>query len=106
MFGKKINVTPCSVCIIPFDYSASFYFLTMQNTCTISFPANHASNGIYAVAISVEDYPKSTITIGSQVYTTSTRMSTVNLQVLKSITILLVSLLLSKEYAFMFMRYV
>lgn len=53
-----------------------------SNTCTISFPANHASNGTYAVAISVEDYPKSAITIGSQVYTTSTKMSTVNLQFL------------------------
>uniref|UniRef100_A0A8W8M2J1 EGF-like domain-containing protein n=1 Tax=Magallana gigas TaxID=29159 RepID=A0A8W8M2J1_MAGGI len=41
-----------------------------SNTCTISFPANHASNGTYAVAISVEDYPKSTIIIGSKVYTT------------------------------------
>ncbi|XP_065938381.1 uncharacterized protein [Magallana gigas] len=53
-----------------------------SNTCTVSFPANHTSNGKYAVAVSVEDYPKSTITIGSQVYTTSTKMSTVNLQFL------------------------
>ncbi|XP_052678612.1 integrin beta-like protein A [Crassostrea angulata] len=53
-----------------------------SNTCTISFPANHTSNGKYAVAVSVEDYPKSTITIGSEVYTTSTKMSTVNLQFL------------------------
>nr|XP_019918640.2 integrin beta-like protein A isoform X1 [Crassostrea gigas] len=53
-----------------------------SNTCTISFPANHASNGTYAVAISVEDYPKSTIIIGSKVYTTGTKMSTVNLQFL------------------------
>nr|XP_034306316.1 protein jagged-1a-like isoform X6 [Crassostrea gigas] len=53
-----------------------------SNTCTISFPANHTSNGIYAVAVSVEDYPKSTMTIETQVYTTSTKMSTVNLQFL------------------------
>lgn len=55
-----------------------------QNTCTISFPANHKTNGKYAVAVSVEDFPKSTIHIGSHVYTPNNKLSTVNLQVIYS----------------------
>nr|XP_022297347.1 sushi, von Willebrand factor type A, EGF and pentraxin domain-containing protein 1-like [Crassostrea virginica] len=53
-----------------------------SNTCTISFPANHKTNGKYAVAVSVEDFPKSTIHIGSHVYTPNNKLSTVNLQFL------------------------
>lgn len=54
----------------------------LQNTCTISFPANHTISGIYAVAVSMEDFPKSTINIGSKIYTPSNKLSTVSLQVI------------------------
>nr|XP_022300933.1 uncharacterized protein LOC111109138 [Crassostrea virginica] len=53
-----------------------------SNTCTISFPANHTISGIYAVAVSMEDFPKSTINIGSKIYTPSNKLSTVSLQFL------------------------
>lgn len=57
-------------------------FYDLQNTCTISFSANHTISGIYAVAVSVEDFPKSTINIGSTIYTPSNKLSTVSLQVI------------------------
>nr|XP_022301095.1 uncharacterized protein LOC111109306 [Crassostrea virginica] len=53
-----------------------------SNTCIISFPANFTRNGRFAVAVSVEDFPKSNISIGSELYTPSTNISTVNLQFL------------------------
>ena len=52
-----------------------------QNTCTLSFPANETSNEMYAVKISVEDFPQSAIKFGSKVYTSAHSLSTVNLQV-------------------------
>ncbi|XP_061186326.1 integrin beta-like protein A [Saccostrea echinata] len=59
-----------------------------RRTCTISFPASHTRNGTFAVAVSVEDFPKSTTTIGAKVYTPNTPMSTVNIQFLVKTPIL------------------
>ncbi|XP_056015732.1 integrin beta-like protein A [Ostrea edulis] len=55
-----------------------------SRTCTISFPSNHTTDGTFAVALTLEDFPKSTITIGTNVYTPSTPISTVVLQVFGS----------------------
>ena len=56
-------------------------WFNQQNTCTLSFPANETPNEMYAVKISVEDFPQSTIKFGSKVYTPAHNLSTVNLQV-------------------------
>ncbi|XP_062601357.1 sushi, nidogen and EGF-like domain-containing protein 1, partial [Saccostrea cucullata] len=53
-----------------------------SRTCTIKFPSNHTQNGIFAVAVTMEDFPKSTISIGSTAYGTNTRISSVTLQFL------------------------
>ncbi|XP_052678609.1 integrin beta-like protein D isoform X2 [Crassostrea angulata] len=53
-----------------------------SNTCTIRFSATHTSNGTFAVAVTVEDFSKSNISIGGHVYSTSSPLSTVTLQFL------------------------
>nr|XP_022331733.1 integrin beta-like protein D [Crassostrea virginica] len=53
-----------------------------KETCTIYFPSNHTVNGIYAVAITIEDFPRSNISIGGSVYTPNDPMTSVNLQFL------------------------
>nr|XP_022301724.1 integrin beta-like protein A isoform X2 [Crassostrea virginica] len=50
-----------------------------SNTCTLSFPANETPNEMYAVKVSVEDFPKLNIKFGSKVYTPKHSLSTVNL---------------------------
>ncbi|XP_061186321.1 uncharacterized protein LOC133194369 [Saccostrea echinata] len=51
-------------------------------TCTIKFPSNHTQNGTFAVAVTMEDFPKSTISIGSTVHRPNTPLSSVTLQFL------------------------
>lgn len=60
--------------------NASLFFF-QQNTCTLSFPANETPNEMYAVKVSVEDFPKLNIKFGSKVYTPKHSLSTVNLLV-------------------------
>lgn len=43
--------------------------------------ANHTSNGTFAVAVTVEDYPKSNISIGGSIHITTSPLSTITLQV-------------------------
>ncbi|KAL4237626.1 hypothetical protein ACF0H5_002340 [Mactra antiquata] len=40
-----------------------------SSNCSLTIRANHTAGGTYAVAIMVEDYPKTTITIGNRTYT-------------------------------------
>lgn len=49
--------------------------------CTISFIANHTSNGTFAVAVTVQDFPKSNISIEGDLYSTESPLSTITLQV-------------------------
>lgn len=53
-----------------------------SDTCTITFNATHALNGMYAVALSIEDFPKTNILIGSKLYTPNDPISIVPLQFL------------------------
>ncbi|XP_065944893.1 uncharacterized protein [Magallana gigas] len=53
-----------------------------EETCTIFFPSTHTVNGMYAVAITVEDFPRSNISIGGTTYTPNDPMTSVNLQFL------------------------
>lgn len=53
-----------------------------SDTCTITFNATHALNGMYAVALSIEDFPKTNIIIGSKLYTPNDPISIVPLQFL------------------------
>lgn len=55
--------------------------LRLQETCTITFHSNHTLNGMYAVALTIEDFPNSNIIIGGQLYTPDDHMSSVPLQV-------------------------
>ena len=64
-----------------------FHFL-LKETCTLTFNANHTLNGIYAVALSIEDFPKSDIVIGGKLYTPNDPISLVPLQVESSLIIL------------------
>nr|XP_034306335.1 integrin beta-like protein A isoform X3 [Crassostrea gigas] len=50
------------------------------NNCTIRFMANHTSNGTFAVAVTVEDYPKSNISIDGSIHLTNSPLSTITLQ--------------------------
>ncbi|XP_065938380.1 integrin beta-like protein A [Magallana gigas] len=50
------------------------------NNCTIRFMANHTSNGTFAVAVTVEDYPKSNISIDGSIHLTTSPLSTITLQ--------------------------
>lgn len=43
--------------------------------------ANHTPNGTFAVAITVEDYPKSDISIDESIHLTTSALSTITLQV-------------------------
>lgn len=43
--------------------------------------ANHTSNGTFAVAIAVEDYPQSDISIDGSIHLTTSPLSTITLQV-------------------------
>ncbi|XP_062615279.1 neurocan core protein-like [Saccostrea cucullata] len=62
--------------------SALPYASLDRETCTISFPSNHTVNGTYAVAVTVEDFPRSNITIGGTTYTPSDPMTAIHLQFL------------------------
>nr|XP_022331397.1 neurogenic locus notch homolog protein 2-like [Crassostrea virginica] len=53
-----------------------------SETCTLTFNATHTLNGIYAVALSIEDFPKSNIVIGGKLYTPNDPISLVPLQFL------------------------
>ncbi|XP_064622660.1 uncharacterized protein LOC135484892 [Lineus longissimus] len=57
-----------------------------EDTCTLEFDAqasvSFASGGWYAVAIQVEDFPKTTMTIGGKTYTPSDPINSVPLQFL------------------------
>ena len=64
-----------------------FHFL-LKETCTLTFNATHTLNGIYAVALSIEDFPKSNIVIGGKLYTPNDPISLVPLQVESSLIIL------------------
>ncbi|KAK3093703.1 hypothetical protein FSP39_019070, partial [Pinctada imbricata] len=55
-------------------------------TCTLRFPANHTQNGWFGVAITVEDFPSSTITAGGVTYTPNDAISAVPLQLTGSCT--------------------
>ncbi|XP_052678613.1 integrin beta-like protein A [Crassostrea angulata] len=50
------------------------------DNCTIRFMANHTSNGTFAVAVTVEDYPKSNISIDGSIHLTTSPLSTITLQ--------------------------
>lgn len=54
--------------------------LQIKNTCTISFIANFTSNGTFAVAVTVQDFPKSNISIEGDLYSTESPLSTITLQ--------------------------
>ncbi|XP_062615281.1 uncharacterized protein LOC134277022 [Saccostrea cucullata] len=62
--------------------SALPYASLNRETCTITFPSNHTINGTYAVAVTVEDFPRSNILIGGTTYTPSGPMTSVHLQFL------------------------
>ena len=64
-----------------------FHFI-LKETCTLTFNATHTLNGIYAVALSIEDFPKSNIVIGGKLYTPNDPISLVPLQVKSSLIIL------------------
>lgn len=74
-----------------FDLNSRYilYFVCFQNTCKLEFTADTAnsyiSSGWYAVALTVEDFPKTTITINGQIYTPSMPISKIPLQVSKSL---------------------
>ncbi|XP_069118968.1 integrin beta-like protein A [Argopecten irradians] len=54
-----------------------------QTSCTLVFTAdntNFVTNGWYAVAITIEDFPKSTITIGGNTFTPSDPISAIPVQ--------------------------
>lgn len=53
----------------------------LQDTCTINFFANHTNNGTFAVAVTVQDFPKSNISIEGDLYSTESPLSTITLQV-------------------------
>ncbi|XP_062620888.1 uncharacterized protein LOC134282496 [Saccostrea cucullata] len=53
-----------------------------SKTCTIRFSASYTSNGTFAVAVTVQDFPKSTVSIGGKIYSPTTNMSSVTLQFL------------------------
>lgn len=56
-------------------------YLKFQDNCTIRFMANHTSNGTFAVAVTVEDYPKSNISVDGSIHLTTSPLSTITLQV-------------------------
>ncbi|XP_055995241.1 protein jagged-2-like [Ostrea edulis] len=58
------------------------YATLNSETCTITFHSNHTLNGMYAVALTIEDFPNSNIIIGGQLYTPDDHMSSVPLQFL------------------------
>nr|KAG5712307.1 hypothetical protein BaRGS_023886 [Batillaria attramentaria] len=57
-----------------------------ESTCTLSYDANSPSTyragGWYAVALTVEDRPQSTITVGGQTYTPTDTLSSIPVQFL------------------------
>ena len=57
----------------------------LQNTCTLHFSAMQNSQfktgGWYAVALTIEDFPTSTVTIGGKTYSPYQPISAVPLQV-------------------------
>ena len=61
----------------------SYYIITLQNTCTIRLSATHTAEGTFAVAVTVQDFPKKNISIDNQVHMTTVPLSTVTLQVIK-----------------------
>lgn len=62
------------------DSMTKTQFNIFKDTCTITFNATHALNGMYAVALSIEDFPKTNIIIGSKLYTPNDPISIVPLQ--------------------------
>ena len=65
--------------------SISFCALLFQDTCTLKFNATTGSqykeDGWYAVALTIEDFPRKTIHVGNEVFTKTTALTTVPLQV-------------------------
>ncbi|XP_052782925.1 integrin beta-like protein C [Mya arenaria] len=53
---------------------------TLQTNCDLTIDATHKKSGVYALAITIEDKPTSTITIGSTTYAPSRVISSVPLQ--------------------------
>ena len=79
----------CLWVIFDLDPRYISYFVWFQNTCKLEFTADatnaYISSGWYAVALTVEDFPKTTITINGQIYTPSMPISKIPLQVNKSL---------------------
>lgn len=59
---------------------SSLIFLSQEN-CVLTVNANHKKDGMYAVALMVEDYAQSTITVNGKKYTTNDVISSVPIQV-------------------------
>ncbi|XP_053403585.1 integrin beta-like protein C [Mercenaria mercenaria] len=53
-----------------------------ENACTLTFNANHKAGGIYAVAMIIEDKPRSIITLNGKTYTSKNVLSSVPVQFL------------------------
>lgn len=59
------------------------FYLLLQETCTLSFNAdntNFKDDGWYAVALTIEDFPKAQMILGNTSYNTSTPITAVPLQ--------------------------
>lgn len=64
------------------------YFAFQQDTCTLTFNAdntNFKDDGWYAVALTIEDFPKAPITIDNTTYNETTPITQVPLQVNQAI---------------------
>ena len=59
----------------------SIFFSTFQEKCTLTINTNHQAGGIYAVAVTIEDRPKTDITLDGKLYTPNDVISSVPLQV-------------------------